>query len=417
MNDPFIYGLLIIFFLVFALLKFAFNSINRLQLELDKKNKNYFSKTLNWISRNTIEFEVCINIYYYTILIVLIILLRSTLISALGSSNTVFNIIFIISTGIFILPAILILPSAIGEYFSNKIINFFSIALISIFLLLTPITYFFCLISNIILRILLKDNLKSNTKNTFNKDDLNYLVTSSQKHTLNNNTESEIKLFRNALEFSEIKIRECMIPRTEIVAIEIDDIQKYLKNKFISTGLSKIVVYRDSIDNVIGYIKSKSIFFSDSDISKNIKNLPIYPESMPANKLLRIYIRTGQNIALVVDEFGGTSGIITIEDILEEIFGEIKDEHDSEDLYEKKLTELDYIFSGRLEIDYINEKYNLTIPENDEYETLAGFILYHTENIPKTNDHINIGNFLFSILKVTETRLELIKIEITNENS
>ena len=416
MYDPFINGLLLISFLVFALLKFSFNSINRLQLELDKKDENYYFKILNWISRNTIEFEVCINIYYYTNLIVLIILLRSNLISALGSSTSIFNILFVISTGIFIIPTILILPSAIGEYFSNKIIKKSAFALIIIFIPLFPITYFFCLMSNIIIRLLLKDNLKSRVKGTFNKDDLNYLVASSQSHTLKNNDDSEIKLFQNALEFSEIKIRECMIPRTEIIAVEIDDAPTDLKAKFISTGLSKIVIYRDSIDRVIGYVRSKSLFFSDPDISKNIKSLPIYPESMPANKLLRIFIRTGQNIALIVDEFGGTSGIITIEDILEEIFGEIKDEHDSEDLYEKKLTELDYVFSGRQEIDYINEKYNLNIPENDEYETLAGFILHHTEKIPKINDQITIHNFRFNILKVTETRLELIKLGVIKEN-
>ncbi len=416
MNDPFINGLLVISFLVFALLKFSFNSINRLQLELDKKNDEYYFKILNWISRNTIEFEVCINIYYYTNLIVLIIFLRSSVTSALGST-AIFNIVFVISTGIFIIPAILILPSALGEYFSNKIIKKSAFALIIIFIPLFPITYFFCLMSNIIIRLLLKDNLKSSDKGSFNKDDLNYLVTSSQNHTLNNNADSEIKLFQNALEFSEVKIRECMIPRTEIIAVEIDDAKADLKDKFISTGLSKIVIYRDSIDRVIGYVRSKSLFFSDPDISKNIKSLPIYPESMPANKLLRIFIRTGQNIALVVDEFGGTSGIITIEDILEEIFGEIKDEHDSEDLYEKKLAELDYVFSGRQEIDYINEKYNLNIPESDEYETLAGFILYHTENIPKINDQITIQSFRFNILKVTETRLELIKLGIIKENS
>lgn len=225
-------------------------------------------------------------------------------------------------------------------------------------------------------------------------------------------TTSDIKLFKNALEFSDTKLRECMIPRTEIVAIEIDDTLDELKEKFINTGLSKILIYRDSIDNIIGYIKSKDLFTWDNNFKKYIKNLPLFPETMQANKLLRHFIRTGQQLAIVVDEFGGTSGIITIEDILEEIFGEIKDEHDIIEYYEKKLNDTNFIFSGRLEIDYINDKYQLNIPENDEYETIAGYLLYHTENIPKLNDQILIDHFKFSILKVTNTRVELIKLEI-----
>jgi len=414
MDDPFIYGLIILSLFVFAILKSAFNSINWLQLELDKKHESYYSKILLWISKKPTEFELCINIYYYSNLIILLLTLYFSLTKF--DYIPIINILFIIIVGIVVLPVFLIIPTSLGDYFSNKIINSFALAIIIIYIPVAPLIYLFCYITNITINKSLNSKNPDLIKDSFNKDDLNNLVNINAKHTSKLNKDSGIKLFQNALEFTEIKIRECMMPRTEIIAIEIDDPILDIKTKFIESGLTRILVYKDSIDNVIGFIKSRTVFFSDSDITKNIKTLPIFPESMSASKLLRFFTRTGQNIALVVDEFGGTSGIITIEDILEEIFGEINDEHDLENFYEKKLSESDFIFSGRIEIDYINDQYNLNFPTSEEYETLGGFILNHTENIPNANNRIKIENFLFTILKVTETRLELIKVEIETEN-
>jgi CBS domain containing-hemolysin-like protein len=250
----------------------------------------------------------------------------------------------------------------------------------------------------------------------FNKEDLNNLVNEHTNEFSDKEQNSEIRLFKNTLQFSKTKIRECMVPRTEIIAIELNESKEELKKKFIKTGLTKIVAYKDTIDNIVGFIKSKSIFFFENTLDHSIKTLPIFPESMSASKLLRFFIATGQNMAVVVDEFGGTSGLITTEDILEEIFGEISDEHDSDDLYEKQLTQTEFIFSGRIEIDHINEKYELNFPVDDEYETIAGYILHHTEHIPNTNEVIHIGYFTFKILKVSETRLELLKLEIKPQN-
>jgi CBS domain containing-hemolysin-like protein len=201
-----------------------------------------------------------------------------------------------------------------------------------------------------------------------------------------------------------------MVPRTEIVAVEdtssIDD----LRLKFIETGLSKILVYNDSTDNILGYINSKALFKNPGDLKSMIMSIPHVPETMPANKLLQSFIREHKSISVVVDEFGGTSGVVTMEDILEEIVGEIEDEHDTSELTEKKISENEFIFSARHEIDYLNEKYKLEIPKRDDYETLAGLILTHYESIPKLNDRITIKNFVFKILDVTETRIELVQL-------
>ncbi|MCG8411355.1 MAG: hemolysin family protein [Bacteroidales bacterium] len=405
MDDPFIYGLLIISFLVFSLLKSAFSSINLLQLELDKKQRSYYSKILYWISKRTELFEICINLYYYLNISVLL-LISINLIDNDKLSLYIPILIIVTSIGI---PFIVITPKSLGTIFSNKIINISAIILIILFIIISPITYFSCFIIKIFAR---NESIpkRKKPKESFSKDDLSDLVNNFSDNN------SELKLFQNTLEFSETRIRECMIPRTEIISFEITEQIKELKQKFIDSGFTKIIIYRDSIDNVIGYIKSKSIFFSNSELHQKIKTLPIFPESMSASKLLRFFISTGQNIALVVDEFGGTSGIITTEDILEEIFGEITDEHDTEKLYERKLTSKDYILSARIKIDYLNNKYQLNIPENEEYETLAGYIIYHTENIPHINNIIKIENFLIKILKVTKTRLELIKLEIQTGN-
>ena len=416
MDDPFIYILLIVALLVFSLLNSAFNSINQLQLELDKQNEHYHSRFLSFIHNNFLEFHLSLKIAYVITLIFFIVIIQLYLTNFL-STNIALLAISIVVIGIIIIPGLIIFPMTIGEYFASKIINYSSLFLVVLFILLSPITYTLILLSNAPLRFFLKDKFISGKKSDFNRDDLNELVRDSEKHTTQDVNDTEIKLFKNALEFSEIRLRDCMIPRTEIEAIELNDIHKDLQKTFIETGFSKIIIYKNTIDEIVGYIKSKSLLDKKDDLNHHIKAISIFPETMSANKLLRHFIRTGQNIAVIVDEFGGTSGIITIEDILEEIFGEIKDEHDTDDLYEKQLSETDYVFSGRLEIDYLNEKYTLDITESDEYETIAGYILYNTEKFPQVNDRILIDQFQFTILKVSNTKLDLIKLEIIKNHN
>ena len=410
MDDPFIYGLLIILFYFSLVLRHAFNSINKLQLELDKEKVDSHSRILNFISKNTTQFLISVNLGYFINLAIITLLINKLPLNA--------SYAIIILAGLIIsLILLLLFIITLGEYFANKVIRVSAIPLFIIYLLLYPFT-------RILISLFYKSNNSTNDINVeynkinFDKNDLEKLVFENQEHTSNNTKiDSEIKFFQNALDLSEIKVRECMIPRTELIAIELNDIKEHLTQKFIETGHSKILIYKDSIDNIIGYINCKSLFSHNKDLAGSLKNLPIYPESMNASKLLKEFILTGKNMAVIVDEFGGTSGIVTTEDILEEIFGEIKDEHDSEDLYEKQLNDNSFVFSGRLEIDYVNEKYNLNFIENEDYETIAGLILYHTENIPKPNDSIKIGNFQFDILKVSSTRVELVKLEVFKEKT
>jgi CBS domain containing-hemolysin-like protein len=222
----------------------------------------------------------------------------------------------------------------------------------------------------------------------------------------------DVKMFRNALDFSDVKLRECMVPRPEIVAVSIDDNIESLKNLFVSSGLSKIMVYKGSIDNVVGFAPSISMFQHPVSIASITRNLPIVPESMPANKLLALFIQNHRSIALVVDEFGGTSGIVTMEDILEEIVGDIQDEHDKKRYREHRFNDQHFQFSARLEIDYINEKYGVDLPVSEEYETLAGLILAHYGAIPKIQDVVSFGKFKFTILRATATKIELVDLVI-----
>lgn len=218
-------------------------------------------------------------------------------------------------------------------------------------------------------------------------------------------------ILRNALDLSHVKLREIMVPRTEIEAVSVNSTVEQLREKFIATRFSRILVYQDTIDNIAGYCEVKDIFKNPPDIRSSIRKLAVVPETMPANKLLKMFVSEKRNIALVVDEFGGTSGMVTIEDLLEEIVGDIEDEHDTNDLVEKKIRQGEYVFSGRLEIDYLNEKYNLDLPESDDYATLAGMILYYYGRIPAQNDIIRINSFVVRILRVSTTRLELVNLK------
>lgn len=225
----------------------------------------------------------------------------------------------------------------------------------------------------------------------------------------------ELRLYRNALEFTNVKIRDCMIPRPEIVAADVNSNQDELMHKFVETGLSKILIYEESIDNTLGYITSKELFGRPGSVRSLLHPIFFVTETMPASRLLKKFIQEKKGIAVVVDEFGVISGLVTIEDVIEEIFGEIEDEHDVDQFIEKKTGEGEFVFSGRLEIDYLNERYMLKIPDNEAYSTLAGFVLHHHGSIPGVNDVITIGSFTIKILKVSRNRIDLVKVTTRHE--
>jgi CBS domain containing-hemolysin-like protein len=280
------------------------------------------------------------------------------------------------------------------------------------YILLYPATWIIVTMSHILIRIFTgKPVEKKSGDQVFMKADLLRLLSRVKDQDKDKSGgQNEMKIFQNVLDLSNIRLKDCMVPRNEIISMEVKSTVEELRQKFIETGLSKILIYRENPDNIIGYIHSKEIFRNHGDITSKIINLPIVPETMPANKLLQAFISKHKGIALVVDEFGGNSGIVAIEDIIEEIFGEIEDEHDFPELTEKKINENEFIFSGRLEIDYLNETYNLGIQKADEYETLAGLILFYHEHIPALNEKITVQPFIFKILEVSQTRIGLVHL-------
>jgi CBS domain containing-hemolysin-like protein len=341
-------------------------------------------------------------------------LLGPVLTPVIGSDLLVLIINTIISTAIILLVAEF-LPKTIFIISPNFFLKSLSMPTLFFYWIFYPISKLTLAASNLFIRIFFKKKPgeKPQENIVFSKVDLDHFVSlSNQSSEETEPDHHNFRIFRNALDFSNVKLRECMVPRTEIEAVECTSPITELKEKFIETQHSRILVYQDSIDNIIGYFELKDIFKNPPDIKSCIRKLAIVPETMAANKLLKVFVEEKKNVALVVDEFGGTSGMVTIEDVLEEIVGDIEDEHDTNELTEKVISSKEYIFSGRLEIDYLNEKYHLKLPEEDDYETLAGMILYFHGSIPGNNDVIRVKNIVFKILKVTATRLELVNMKI-----
>jgi CBS domain containing-hemolysin-like protein len=410
--------LAILFSAFFSGMEIAFVASNKLRIELDKKQGVAGSEIIRIFTQNPGQY-IATMLIGNNIAIVIYGLFFSRLLSPvftplLKSDLLVLIVNTIISTGI-ILAVAEFLPKTVFKIAPNTFLKNLSIPTLFFYGMFYPISKITVAASNLFIRIFFRNTPgEKPTENVvFSKIDLDHLVNMST----HGKEESEpyhhnIRIFQNALDFSNVKLRECMVPRTEIEAIECSVPITELKEKFIETQHSRILVYQDSIDNIIGYFELKDIYKNLADIKSGIRKLAIVPETMAANKLLKVFVEEKKNVALVVDEFGGTSGMVTIEDVLEEIFGDIEDEHDTNELIEKAISNKEYIFSGRLEIDYLNEKYNLGLPEEDDYETLAGMIMYFHGSIPGNNDVIRIKNIVFKVLKVTATRLELVNMKI-----
>lgn len=319
----------------------------------------------------------------------------------------------IIAASFFIIITSEFIPKTIFKIFSSHTLRLFAIPAFIFYILLYPISWLVSSLSAGILRI---SGHKVNPKDTdkaFSKVDLDMFIQNSLKNSNDQeNTNTEIELFRNALDFSNIKVRDCMIPRTEIIAVEQNTSLEKLKEEFIANGISKIIVYKENIDNIIGYIHSSEMFKPLTDWHKNIRRIPIVPESMSTHKLMQLLMQQKRSLAVVVDEFGGTSGIVAMEDLVEEILGDIEDEHDTNSTIGKAIGDHEYIFSGRFKIEKANEEFGLELPENDEYQTIGGLILHEYQSIPKACETIVIDRFHFKIIKVTATKIELVKLKV-----
>lgn len=402
----------------FSGMEIAFISSNKLRIELDRKQGVFGAKLLRIFVNNPGQY-IATMLVGNNIALVIYGLFFSELLTpvftpVMNSDALVLVTITIISTTIILLFTEF-LPKTIFIISPNFFLKLLCIPTIFFYWIFYPVSKLTLAAADFFIRIFFRNKPDEKTQQdlVFSKVDLNHFININTTDKGGSGPEQHnIKIFRNALDFSNVKLRECMVPRTEIEAVECSSPLSELKEKFIETQHSRILVYKETIDNVIGYFDLKDIFRDPPDILSNVRPLSIVPETMAANKLLKVFVEEKKNVALVVDEFGGTSGMVTIEDVLEEIFGDIEDEHDINEFTEKAITDNEYILSGRLEIDYLNEKYNLDLPEKDDYETLAGMIMYHYGNIPDLNDEIRIQRFTFRVLRVTSTRLELVKMKV-----
>ncbi len=403
----------------FSGMEIAFISSNKLKIEVDKSKGMFSARILSDFTKTPSKFIGALllgnNIALVIYGIAMAKLLEPVIINILPLHLSTEFVILIIQTIISTLIILLIaefIPKALFRIYPNKILNFFAIPVKLFYLIFYPVIYVFIGFSEFVLKKLFRIKF-TYEKYNFSPIDLDeyvkeFIPADDSESELN----QEIQMFQNAIDFRNVKLRECMIPRTEIIALNENESIEILKQNFIDTGHSKILIYKESIDDIIGYTHSYDMFKNPTSIKSILKSVIIVPETMLANKVLSMMIQQHKSIAVVVDEFGGTSGMITMEDIIEEIFGEIEDEYDVEELIEKQTKNNEYIFSARLEIDYLNEKYKLNLPESDDYETLAGLMLLHYENIPKNGEQIIIGHFIFNILLASQTRIEQIHLKI-----
>ncbi|MBV5314890.1 MAG: HlyC/CorC family transporter [Prolixibacteraceae bacterium] len=423
MNLLLVISITIIFSAFFSGMEIAFISANKLRLELDKKQNVVFSGLTSLYTKNPGQFIATMLVGNKLALVIYGIafasLIKPFLALYLHTDSLILFSQIVIST-LVILTTAEYLPKMLFRINPNGLLKFFTIPIALFYYLFFPVTKIMMWISKFALKLFLNESIKNvNEKIVFSRIDLDHFVnepensnTSQSKQAI----ESEVKLFRNALDFSKVRLREIMVPRTEMVVLDIESSVEELHQKFIETGYSRILFYDDNIDNIVGYIHHSVIFTNPDSIKSNLRKVLIVPETMSASKLLSRFIQQRLSIAIVVDEFGGTSGMVTSEDILEEIFGEIEDEHDTVDLIKKQVSPDEFVFSGRLELDELNENFNLDFPENENFETLAGFILFNHESIPKVNTIITIDQYRFKILKATNTKIELVHLKILDDN-
>ena len=395
----------------------AFISSNKLRIELDRKQGKSSSKLVGWLSKRPEYFIATMLVGNNISLVVyglqMAILLEPFIAQWINSEFWILIIQTILATTIILFTAEF-LPKTLFRLRPNRMISAVSPILFVFYVVLLPITWVSIILSNGLLKWLFRSEPEARKDNqVFDRIDLTHLVNQNiQRDGTEEEMDHEMKLFQNALDFSKVKLRECMIPRTEIVSIELTGKLSVLQQLFVETGFSRILVYEESIDNIIGYAHHSDLFTMPETIKQIVRPMTIVPESMPANKLLSQLLREQKNAAIVVDEFGGTAGLVTTEDVLEEIFGEIEDEHDTIELEEVRVADGEFRLSGRHEIDYLNEKLQLDLPVSDEYETLAGLILTYHESIPRIGEVIRIGKHEFRILSSTSTRINSIRLII-----
>lgn len=415
----FLFALLgLIFSAFFSGMEIAFISSSKLKIELDNKKGQFSAKILSFFSSKPAWFIAAMLIGNNIALVIYTLYVAELIepyLTSLALNSSIILLIQTLFSTFFILLFAEFLPKSIFRLNPNYTLRIFSLILFVFYIILWPITAFVVNLSNSILKLF--GNEESINKVSFKKTDLDLYINELKKDLeIGEEMEHDVKIFHNALSFSEVIARDCMVPRNEIVALEINDKIEALKKLFLESGHSRIMIYKENIDNIIGYVHSIELFKTPVSIKSMLIPISIVPESISGINLLKDFIDKKISVSVVVDEYGGTSGILTMEDIIEEIFGEIDDEHDQEELIHRELTENKFLFSARLEIDFINEKYRLKLPVKEDYETLSGLIIYFAETIPENGSTFKIENFEFKILEVHETKISKVQLLVLNQD-
>lgn len=406
----------ILFSAFFSGIEIAFISSNRFHIEIENKKGNFAFQLLSRLVNHPSRFIATMLVGNNIALVVYGIFMPDVLnpyLDFFGNEYLLLLMQTVVST-IVILIVAEFLPKAIFNTHSNRLLEAFSLPSYFFYLLFFPIVSLMMAISNVIMKYLLKAEPEQ-VQEAFGKVDLDNYIKERTEYSGEDDEDPEIQIFKNALDFSDQKAREFMVPRTEIEAMDVTSDIGELKAMFIETHLSKILIYKESVDNIIGYAHGFELFKKPTDIRSILRPVSFIPESMPANEILNSLIKERRSIAVVLDEFGGTSGLITIEDVVEELFGEIHDEHDVEELIDKQISENEFLFSARQEIDFINEKYNLQLPESDNYSTLGGLILNHLESIPEKGEELRLEPYLFKMEAVSNSKIDLVRLKIIND--
>ncbi|MCL5246770.1 hemolysin family protein [Cellulophaga sp. 20_2_10] len=408
----------------FSGMEIAFISANRIHLEIEKKQDGFLSTVLSKLTAKPSKFIATMLIGNNISLVIYGMymgdLLMAWFLGMLPTGSVFFDAVLvdfgllsqtIISTLVILITAEF-LPKVLFQIYANSLLKILAIPAYFFYLFFSWISNFVIKVSDFILRIFFKTG-GDHSQLAFSKVELgDYITEQLETVTLEDEVDSEIQIFQNALEFAAVKAREVMVPRTEIIAVELHDSPKNLTKLFTETGFSKIMVYKETIDNIIGYVHSFELFKKPKTIKTILLPIEFVPETMLVSDILDSLIKKRKSVAVVLDEYGGTSGIMTVEDIVEELFGEIEDEHDTTDLVEEQIDEVTYKFSARLDVDYVNENYKLELPESDEYETLGGLIVNETGEIPEKDSEIKVENFNFKIIEVSNTKIDLVTLHI-----
>ena len=399
-------------------MEIAFVSSNRMLAEMEKDRNAFSQRLISFFYRHPNDFVSTMLVGNNIVLVIYGILIakffNNTIFAGCAPAftvpaDTILSTLIVLFTGEF-------LPKTLFKNNPNTLLSFFAPLAALFYVVLWPISRFATLISRDLLKLVGIKVQENMGQGVFSKVDLDYLVQSSiDNASTPDSIEEEVKIFQNALEFPDLKVRDCMVPRTEIKAVEYNCSTDELMQMFIESGNSKIIVYKEDIDHIEGYIHSSEMFRSPKDWRDNICPLAFVPETMQAQKLMQMFLQQKKSLGVVVDEFGGTSGIVSLEDIVEEIFGDIQDEHDNNNLVAYQTKDGDYVISARMEVDEINDKFQLSLPESDDYMTLGGLILNYYQSFPKPNDIVKVGKFTFKILKTSTTKIELVSLHIDVE--